>query len=66
MMGCLQIINYIKCGNGIEMIGIYSDKDHRLQWYAVDNNEMVQNVQSAMWKLINIYSLLYVVLVFFY
>ena len=43
------MISYIKCSSGIEMVGIYIDNDARLQWYAVDANEMVKkyNVHSA-------------------
>ena len=42
MMGNLEIINYIKCSNSIELVGISSDNTARLQRYVADGNEMVQ------------------------
>ena len=34
--------NYMKCGNGIEKVEIYSDSNARLQCYLADDNEIVK------------------------
>ena len=31
MTGGSEMINYVKCGNGFEMVKIYNDNDARLQ-----------------------------------
>ena len=33
-MDSLEMIEYTKCGNGIEMVGISNDNDVRLEWHA--------------------------------
>ena len=41
-MGGLEMIIYIKCGNVIEMVEIYSNNDARLQGYVVDGNVVLK------------------------
>ena len=49
--------DYIKCGDGIEMIEIYSDNNARLQWYMADGNEMVKIYDShgANWWMLTVF-----------
>ena len=48
MIGGLEMIKYIKCGNCVEVVEIYSDNDAKLQLYLVDDNKVVKiyNVQG--------------------
>ena len=58
------MINSIKCHDSIEVIGIYSDNNAILQWYAADVNETVKiyKVHSSNWWFLTIF---YVTLAFY-
>ena len=41
-MGVLGMINYIKCSNGSEIIGIFSNNNTTFQQYEADGTEMIK------------------------